>query len=339
MSIRSFLWLLPALACTGCASVTSRVLKTDNPTADGLVYYMPRKDVIVTVTLAAATAPAVAAPTIKIETSTAYADNSRAFVANYRRNLIGKNQLTMVVNTQGLLESSKAQTTSNLAEIIKEMAGAAGTIGALTMDPASATATVTCPATASVVMRIPVDEGAGIGVHQFNSYPNCPIVVEIKGVPKFDSVKANVRSTRSNPRDSGFFYRQNRPYKVHVVFGHWEADDLVQLPNDAPIQFLPVERSLFANNLSDLKFTDGMPTTYGQEVDGELLAVAKLPAEVIKAYFAAVGNVFSQKKSAVDNEQQYLASVMTLMQKQAATEACLVAMQAKDDALIAAKCK
>ena len=123
-----------------------------------------------------------------------------------------------------------------------------------------------------------------------------------------------------------------------MEYSRWTAVDRVMLPNHSPVQFLPVEKSLFANNSSDVTFSYGVLKKYGQTVDGEVLALVKLPADILKAYFAAIGAMFTSRKSAATEEAAYLEALLQLTKKQASTEKCLAAYQSGDESEIQKDC-
>ena len=124
-----------------------------------------------------------------------------------------------------------------------------------------------------------------------------------------------------------------------MKFGKWTTTDVVFLPNKSPVQFIPVEKSLFASNASDLTFQDGVLTKYGQGVEGEVLALAKLPADVLKAYFGAVGEMFTFRKDAASKEAEYLYALTALTKSQLAAARCMAAYESRDEARIAADCQ
>jgi hypothetical protein len=279
-------------------------------------------------------APAIPeSPVIKIAASSSYADTTQAFVARFSRNLIGKNQLTIEVNDRGLLNSAKSETTSELSQIFSALASAAGSEYAASYGASTAES---CPKKVSMVIRIDPAISPQPSIPVPNSPGACNVVVKVKAPTV--NVASNERSQAVRKPQSGFFYRQNLPYTVTVTFDRWTATDVVMLPNASPVQFLPVEKSLFANNTSDLAFSDGVLTRYGQTVDGEALAVAKLPAEVLKAYFAAIGAMFTSRKDASASEAGYLDAMLTLTKKQVDTEVCLAAYRSQDEDRIAKDC-
>ncbi len=135
------------------------------------------------------------------------------------------------------------------------------------------------------------------------------------------------------PKDgrSGIYYRQEFPYHVEITppppvdpteVKEDKREFLVFSPSESPVYFLPVRRTLFSNNKADLAFTEGVPTKYDQSTDGELIGLLKLPADVIGAYFGAIGQIFQYRQGAFDSEQKYLDSQSKLMLEMVKFQAC-----------------
>src|SRR5439155_15354195 len=96
---------------------------------------------------------------------------------------------------------------------------------------------------------------------------------------------------------AGVFYRQEEAFKVTAEGAGLKVTTIVLSPSLAPTRFLPIFGSLFASAEADFGFVDGMPTKYDQNADGESIALLKLPADVIAAYFGAVGKMFDNFKA------------------------------------------
>lgn len=299
----------------GCASISST--PTDKP-GEGLVYYLPKKDIVVTVVNAVTNGTATT--TISIDASAAYPDVEAPYLLKFQRNFIGKNEMKVGVGESGLLTSSKSTTTAGLSRALISLADSAGAMSqwrALSKDPS---------------------QGCGVGTHVF-VYPaadatHAPCGHRLKitrvGSPKPMEMKARP----SEEARTGVFYRQNEPYQVEVVDAPQVAAKIVFSPSGAPVRFLPMARTLFASNEADFTFTDGMPTKYDQNADGELIAALKLPADVVGAYFAAVGRTFDGFKAHDTKEAEALAADLKLELAKRKYDACVRAIQeGKEDVL------
>ena len=93
------------LTVAGCASVQSTTLAS-NQAVPGLVYRLPQKLIVVTYVVPDDKKQGNAT----VVASGAVPDMSTRYVANFSRNLIGKNTLEIGIGQNGLLTSSKATT-------------------------------------------------------------------------------------------------------------------------------------------------------------------------------------------------------------------------------------
>lgn len=140
---------------------------------------------------------------------------------------------------------------------------------------------------------------------------------------------------------AGLYYRESLPYRVYVVQSdavNNHRDFLVFSPNEAPTAFLPQARTLFADNNATFTFKDGMPQSFDQSADGELVALAKLPADILEAYFTAIGSAFSNRKTDIDNEKDYLDALNQLAVTQIKRAKCQDAIdqqKSRDDIITA----
>lgn len=137
MKIARPLLVFFATLLASCAAIQSVV---DPKKVDGLAYYMPMKDIMITVTAGdAANAPAAQAavpsgapagkpapPKVVIAATKAYPDRSKPYALRFGSNAFGTNTLDVVVTEQGLLSSAKSTTTSTVQDALKGLASAAG---------------------------------------------------------------------------------------------------------------------------------------------------------------------------------------------------------------------
>src|SRR2546423_3270878 len=92
--------LVSSALAAGCASYASRVQQASVPVDDGIVYYMPNRPIKVIVTV-----DAQGVQTPSVGTIEASPDLRHRFVLHYEQNLVGKNHMSIGVNTRGLLTS------------------------------------------------------------------------------------------------------------------------------------------------------------------------------------------------------------------------------------------
>jgi hypothetical protein len=312
----------------GCASVQSTSLAADQA-VPGLVYRLPKKLIVVTYVVPEDGKPGTAT----IAASGAVPDMSTRYVANFSRNLIGKNTLEIGIGTSGLLTSSKASTTSQIELILANLAGAAGSLPTLSAMRTSEAAPQ-CVSKGTYTTTYAFEDLVRDGSSRF-----CDLTVTAERIP------GSTRPTKiamGSGAQSGYFYRTTVPVMVTVTYSRFARSDeraVVLLPDLDSLEFLPVERSLFANNSAEFTFVDGIPTVYKQDVDGELLALSKLPAAVLKGYFEAIGTAFSQRSTNATNEALLLSKLDALSLQRQRSAQCEKAIASGDAAAILAQCK
>ncbi len=314
MRIPIFLFVLSILG--GCSSVSSIRDPLDGRN-DGLVYYMPKKDFLITIVKADEKIT-----TVSLTTTAAYPDMSRSYVLNHGGNLFGKNTLKVGVDINGLLKSSKSTTVSGVTDALRNLGESLGTLHGFRADPADLARQDTC----------------GNGTHTFiyrssdEAKRSSPCGLDVT-ITKLENTKSLPTSKPDRMSHSGIFYRQAEPYLITAI-GSINTSAVAYSPSDSPVYFLPVSRTFFSNNEADFEFTEGMPTKYNQETEGELIALFKLPATVISAYFTATGTIFDSFKNRDLNEADTLVASVKLELAKKKYEACLAAINAGDDTMI-----
>ena len=342
--------LLTATLLTSCAPVATRVDPAGKGKGnDGLVYHLPLKAVIVTLTVKNSGTPK---RTITLDTTGAFADRAHRFVARYRSNQVGTNALTVNVDENGLLDGSTTSTvTPKVSDVLTGLATDFGYVtGQLTTGnpradavgtPCDADGTyswVVTPAvtdlTASTPGRVAYDKAKA-------AMTACNITFDPR--PLFSSpASAGTTKLTADHDYTGFFYRQSVPYILTVtdeVAPALTQSKLVSIPtHDSPLEFLPVQKSLFGANSLAITFSAGTPKTYTQSADSEWLGVVTIPAAILKAYLNAVTDAFKDK-TANTGQQQYLAGLSTLLLQQQKTNLCLQAMKSGNQDQIKTACQ
>lgn len=295
---------------TACSSIKS-ISNPDPENLDGLVYYMPSKDFFVTVTTGADNKP----EKVEIKESLAYADTSQRFVLHHQNNLLGKNELSVGLGVNGLLQTTKSTTTSGVSEAFQNLATSAAyiySIAPTTQCTKGTHTTIVAPSAANT------------------PFDFCDINITLiprSNVPQTGSKKFVANSSKKE--ESGVFYRQNIPYQLTTSSNDKSINitQLVSSPSASPIYFMPVSGTVFSNNMANFAFTDGVPTTYEQTTEGELIALAKLPADVIGAYFGAVGKVFDSFSSNDKKEATALTDEYNLAVEKQKFKLCMNALK------------
>jgi hypothetical protein len=308
---------LAVFGLVSCSSIKS-IEEPSKGNTDGLAYFMPKKDFLVTVTVKGGNVEKVV-----LGNTPPYPDLSKQYLLRHGGNVFGKNTLDVVVTEQGLLSSSKSTTQSNVTDAFKNLAASLGPLKPSHLITKTASdATCTTNGDHTFVYKV-----AG-------NYPSsaCGMSIEIKK-QMTDTEKVST-SKSANAEYSGVFYRQNIPYLVTASGGGLNVASIVFSPSESPTRFLPVSRTFFSNNAADFGFTDGVPTKLKQETEGEAVALLKLPADIISAYFAAIGSVFDSFKSNDSKETAALTESLKLELAKKKYDACITAIKTNDDAKI-----
>ena len=311
---RNFLALL-IFGLASCSSIKSIEGPSEGDT-DGLTYFMPKKDFLVTVTVKSGSVEKVV-----LGSTPSYPDLSKQYLLRHGGNVFGKNTLDVVVTEQGLLSSSKSTTQSNVTDAFKNLASSLGSLKTFSLDTKVANdATCTTNGDHTFVYK------------ETGKYSACGMSIEIQ--KKMNVTEQAPSAKEANSEYSGVFYRQNIPYLVTASGGGLNVASIVFSPSESPTHFLPVSRTFFSNNVADFGFTDGVPTKFKQETEGEAVALLKLPADIIGAYFAAIGSVFDSFKSNDSKETAALTESLKLELAKKKYDACIAAIKANEDTKI-----
>lgn len=314
---------LGASACLlGCASIESQESPSGKP-IQGLSYYMPQKDFVVTLTVKGQKPERAT-----IGTTAAYPDLSRQYVLQYGRNWLGKNSLDVTVTSTGLLSTAKSSTQSGVTDAFKGLASGVAGLQAMAFRPEQVGPACNTDGEYTFIFKKP-------GV-----YKPCAGAVTVNvGAPSgYEALVPSQTAPASEGAQAGIFYRQELPYLVTVTGGAVNQSAIVLSPSDSRAHFLPIARTFFSNNSADFGLVNGVPERYKQESDGEAVALFKLPADVLAAYFSAVGSLFDAFKTRDSKQVDALNASLTLELAKKKHDACMEALQAKDNDRIKALC-
>ena len=324
--------VIPAAACLcACSSIethklTAEASKSHPESQRGLVYYLPRKDVVVTVTIENGKVK-----TLDATASAVYADTEAPYVLQFGGNAVAQNTLHITTDENGVL--STAQTSSE-PQIEAALAVYAGL-----KVPAAAVPQAVAPAA-----KAQCNSGTYAIAYDVASPPSqvnfiCDAVVTIeraRGAAPLDFLPTVGTET------SGIYYRQNLPYRVRLRSdqGGLGIDKIILSPTQSPPIFLPIRKNFFAKSSSQLTIKDGVVTDYQQQSDGEVTAALKLPADILSAYFGAIGAVFSGFSDRDSKEAAKLNAETQLQLAKQKHDACsdAIAKKASADDLKALGC-
>lgn len=295
-------------ACSGVKSIPN----PDQDNLDGLIYYMPMKDLIVTVEIGEKNTLS----SVTIGTSDAYADRSKKYSLSFQKALLADNDINIGTNSAGLLKSATSETTSQVSEIFKGLASLAGNAAgakSLTEGP-------TCTKGSHVfAYKFPMPAGQA----------PCGVTINVERHDNAVTESSTKRVDDNKSGNSGIFYKQEIAYLISVTYpGELNAAKIVTSPSESPVYFLPISKTLFSTSKADFIFSDGVPTKFAQKADSELVSLFSLPATIIGAYFSAVGNIFNSFKTNDDKQVAALQSELALEIQKRKTKDCMEAAKA-----------
>lgn len=320
MIIRFLAVFLFASLCA-CSSVKS-IESPDESAAQGLGYYMPKKDFVVSFSI-----ENDKIKDVTLGTTPAYPDYSKQYVLKYGRNYFGQNVMNIGVTENGLLSSATSETKSSTAEVIKGLVSSATQLDAFEKSKPFAGEKKQPAGQAKCKDGKYRFVFSGEGAKKPCQYNLLIDKQDLNGniiAPKMESGKAQ----------SGIYYRQNEPYLLTFDAEGRVYEKMVFSPSASSTFFLPIAKSAFSNNKAAFEFKDGVPVKYDQDTGGELVSLIKLPADMIGAYFAAIGNVFTGFKDNSEKEQAALSASLSLELQRKKYEACMDAIDAGDADLI-----
>lgn len=292
--LKKLIIVVVLIGLSGCSSV----LSVENPSKEashGLGYFMPKKDFLVGVKV---DAPARSIPSggstpesiasvpskpsitsVWLGTTAAYPDLSKNYVLKHGTNAFGRSTLNIRINEKGLLVSAQSEMKSGISDIV------------------SNNKTPKSKGFPSIQLVNPSDkECSTVGNHTFiyktiGTYNACGISITITKYG--ENAAINAHGIKENKAVSGIFYRQNQPYLMTAVGKGIRSANIVLSPSESKVRFLPIAKTFFADNKTDFRFRDGVPSKYQQGTDGEIVALFKLPADILAAYTSAAGEVFN----------------------------------------------
>lgn len=329
-------------ACVPLQTVT----QSANP-AKGVIYFLPKKQIKVTYTRKPGDSNACL-ESFSLATTPPMPDTEAGgFVATIPVNQVGTNKSYIEVSSRGLLQSAKAETTSDLEEIIGDA------ISAPVVLPLQITDAVTGCSAVSIVRLIDVPMVVSssctsdticvstLGTNRHKVYvQNSPanVAAEVVSPSRLVNAPFNV-SNALNDDNAGLFYRVELPYTVTILHNVGTTSSQEQpkptpvlwLPNESPVGFAPVSRSLFGDRKTTLTFSDGSLTKYDTDYSGDVLSIVRLPITIIGAVSTAIGKVATARQANAQAEIDLMDKALTLEKARIRYENCSAALAADDD--------
>ncbi|WP_418319657.1 hypothetical protein [Piscinibacter sakaiensis] len=336
--------LIVLSALSGCTSLTS--VKNPANSNDGLVYFLPNRDILITVTSTSSKLASITATA-----SPSYADRSKAYVLSYHRHPLAKNSIDVEINEAGLLTTSNANQTGDAVAALAGLGQLAGYVrgfgfgiqsdqAADKMNATELKKDCTVDGTHTFIIPVTTKSQTICGDISVTIEPyDAPSAVGNAADPaKKSDVESNYSTDKADrTTHAGIFYRMNRAYRVSMVSsGVLHAEQIVFSPSGTPEYFLPISRTFFSNNDAKIALANGagVPSKYEQNTDGEVAALLKLPAVILTPYFEAIGSIFTARSNQNANQQTALNNATKLELAKIKYQSCVKAIEAKDAVLI-----
>ncbi len=317
---------------SACASMKS--MSHDKKVRPGLGYYLPNGDIKVTMTRTTDAASGTTSDKFKIET-VYYADVSKRYSVTIPKNPAGDTQMSVKVNTAGLLVSSEYKYEPKIIEAIANIP-----LTVSTNNQAIATSTP-CSADGDYVQTIDVAHLAADRKALLEVY-FCGFTVRITPIGRQPRGGEYDYKDSKKPKN-GLFFRMNMPYRVEIFSSVLPArtlhSEIALSPSGADALFLRLNRSLFSKAEGKLGFDNGVLTAFEPKNSSEIESGFKLPASILKAYFESVSGLLAFRSKRIENEVAYMAAQEKYKQAQAELRACQDAYASGKPDLIDATCK
>jgi hypothetical protein len=292
------------------------------------------KDLLVTVKTKADPADASKGviEAITIGATSSYPDLTTKYILNHGANLFGKNTMNIGITTNGLLSTANSTTVSSATTAFSNLTSSLGSVHSLFADIPRAAGSNDClpNQTYSYILSL---------TNIISAFPiDCGLTVDV--VKLFTPVALkdqNVLKLRENTKKySGIFFKQDLPYKVKVsnLIDGLETTKIIFSPSESEVFFIPIPKTFFANNKSQIGLDNGVLTSALLETEGELTALFKFPAEVVKSYFAAIGQTFAGINTSQVNETNAINSNINLELIRVKHDLCMKAIAANDLVLL-----
>ena len=282
-------------------------------------YYLPDRAIQITVTQPP-TPDGKAKPhgTAVVAVTNAYGDINEHYKINFNAPVFTHNKSVIEVTTAGLLKSAKNEVTTKLSEATTALTKS---IAHTTLDTNNTTLNNTCLAGKHVFV-FTYDE------IKENKGQACEFAISIKQLGEPIDTSFNTTDDADSVYN-GIFYRLNEPYVVNLTSPHNNYSSLVLLPNNSNTQFIAYKRAFFANNNTNLTFSDGVLTKVDTDHGAELVGLLEFPASILSSYMTAVGELFTNFNSNATSEVKYYESLLNIEKAKLKHEKCMTAVQAE----------
>jgi hypothetical protein len=355
-----------ALILTGCQMLsTTSLLDASGATCQSATgeYYLPKKNI----TIVVHQDPTNNFYTLKLDQGETVADRSQAYCLDFLSS-ITSDDLVVVNRQAGLLQSIRANTADQSAAIISTVIDAAA--AAATGDPNGV------PLRAGVFNNKDLTEIANYAFDPFDRYRLAQIndAISTYGFCVFVEEQTVVRAGYAevqrycdHPSDfvksseppelplgastvgldakTGILYRSNRARRIDVMrrrdpgsgkpWGLYTSK-LFEMPNEAPIFSVSVDRSFFVTRETNLTFNNGVLTDVQIKKPSEALVVAQLTLKLAQTIVAIPGQIIRVRVQAENNTRALIDAQNQLIYNEIQYQNTLTAKNTKTPIVAAA---
>lgn len=268
---------------------------------------------------------------LEFATTAPTADRETRFIADVQHSIWRRDQVTLQTNKEGLLTSSNATLTDQTSEIL--VAFASSLVAGRTPLKMSASQRMDAPPdaaeckSASFELTVSPDELAL--VDSALKAAKSPLRLSLAGGGKQKFTSSN-RAAKG-----GLYYRRDQTHLMRVYQSQANgapdcsvgappegaviipkcplvASVPLLLPNYSPVERIAIDATTFATNVHALTFENGMLTQAQTDQPSELLAIVKLPTNIISGVLGSVTNLIQlrfnvgQQETALANQERAL---------------------------------
>jgi hypothetical protein len=342
--------VIAALTLQGCAPVVVSYADAAANSEGGISYYLPKRLVKIQVDRTVAKPPANPpyADVITVTLLAPVADTSQRYVAVPKHLASRSDQLTLKTNAAGLLSNADATVTDQTAAIIVALAGAVSGANEVGFAAAVAPDTKTesecggeypgppsAPSafSAEYVLDPTQDIDQSTAPFKADSKPTTAFESLLCGMGAHYRFRLSSIGGAASSGDAaltegaaGLFYRRELPYLLSI---YAKPDNstapvlskavLVALPNKSPRELLRLDGAAFATRVFATVFENGVLVSHTETKPSELLSVAQIPIDVLKAIFSVPTelvtlkvNYTNKQKDLADAQKQLLDAALAL---------------------------
>lgn len=233
--------------------------------------------------------------TAKVESLPAQADVNHRYVAHLSHNGTRDDDMTLEVNGDGLLTSAKLTAADKTGDILVQLAGAASAESQSGLVDYSSKLEGDACLAPKVLVFDPAADYSGQATGMLKAVERINGQLSEYGISlSHDAIPQ--RPQQIAPRWGAIYYRAPMPVLVSVrQDGRLVSSSVVNVPQLGPTAYLPMKANGFVTTTDEITFADGSVTKWASKRPSEVLAVVKVPVEIMKAVISVPTEIFQLK--------------------------------------------